>query len=133
MTTEFPGAVPEVPVSDIDAALDYYAKCLGFNVDWVGEEGAIAGVSKGNCRLFLTNAPFRENYGNMSPIVIWLNLDSKEAVDALYEQWRANQALILSPPEDKPWGLHELTAGDLDGNRFRVFYDFGTAERLLRP
>jgi hypothetical protein len=28
----------------------------------------------------------------------------------------------------KSWGLHELTAADLDGNLFRVFYDFATPE-----
>jgi hypothetical protein len=30
----------------------------------------------------------------------------------------------VSTPESKPWHLHEFTARDLDGNRFRVFYDF---------
>jgi hypothetical protein len=35
----------------------------------------------------------------------------------------------MSAPESKSWGLHEFTATDLDGNLFRVFYDFGTAER----
>jgi hypothetical protein len=35
----------------------------------------------------------------------------------------------MSSPESKPWGLHEFTAADLDGNLFRVFYDFATAER----
>jgi hypothetical protein len=29
----------------------------------------------------------------------------------------------------KPWGLHEFTAADPDGNLFRVFYDFGTPGR----
>ena len=27
-------------------------------------------------------------------------------------------------PEEKPWKLLEFTAADLDGNLFRVFYDF---------
>lgn len=130
MNAEFPGAVPEIPVSDIDAALQYYESRLGFDVDWDDAGGGgIAGISKGNCRLFLTNAAFRGHSGNDAPIVIWLNLDSNESVDALYELWRGNEAKIVAPPESKPWGLHEFTAADLDGNRLRVFYDFATPER----
>lgn len=132
MKAEFPSAVPEIAVSDIDAALEYYASRFGFDVDWGGQEGGIAGISRGNCRMFLTNAAFREHYGNSGPVVIWLNLDSKEAVDALHELWRENEAKIVSPPESKPWGLHEFTAADLDGNRLRVFYDFATPEREKR-
>jgi hypothetical protein len=56
--------------------------------------------------------------------VIWLNLNSIEEVDALYELWRDSHAKIVSPPESKPWKLHEFTAADLDGNLFRVFHDF---------
>ena len=82
--------------------------------------------------MFLTNPSFREHYGNTGPVLIWLNLDSNEAVDELYQLWRANQAKIISLPESKPWGLHEFIAADLDGNMIRVFYDFSTAERDRR-
>ena len=37
-------------------------------------------------------------------------------------------ANLMSAPESKPWGLHEFTAADVDGNFFRVFYDFATPE-----
>jgi hypothetical protein len=58
-----------------------------------------------------------------------LNLGSKEEVDELYRFWSNSEAKLMSAPESKPWGLHEFTAGDLDGNLFRVFYDFATPER----
>ena len=48
---------------------------------------------------------------------------------ALHEQWAGNQATIIAPPESKPWGLHEFTAADPEGNRLRVFHDFATPER----
>ena len=129
---KFPAAVPEIPVSDIGAALEYYRSRLDFNIDWGDRgDGGIAGISKGNCRLFLTNAAFRQHYGNTGPVLIWLNLDGKEEVDALYQLWRGNQAKIISPPESKPWGLHEFTAADADGNLLRVFYDFATPEREI--
>jgi uncharacterized glyoxalase superfamily protein PhnB len=60
----------------------------------------------------------------MSPILFWLNLNSKAEVDELFAQWKAAQAKIVSEPEDKPWKLREFTAADLDGNLIRVFYDF---------
>jgi uncharacterized glyoxalase superfamily protein PhnB len=124
MKNEFPAAVPEIPVTDMNNALDYYERTLGFKRDWGGVEGGIAGISKGHCRMFLTDPDFRAHHGNSAPVMIWLNLDSNEEVDELYEIWKAGEARIISPPESKPWKLHEFTASDLDGNLFRVFYDF---------
>ncbi|HET6975981.1 MAG TPA: VOC family protein [Pyrinomonadaceae bacterium] len=124
MKPEFPAAVPEIPVTDMNTALDYYQNKLGFNVDWGGADGGIAGISNGQCRMFLTTADFRAHYGNVGPVLIWLNFESKERVDEQCAIWNAAGARILSPPESKPWKLHEFTASDLDGNLFRVFYDF---------
>jgi CheY-like chemotaxis protein/catechol 2,3-dioxygenase-like lactoylglutathione lyase family enzyme len=124
MRDAFPAAVPEIPVTDMNAALDYYVGKLGFNIDWGGAGEGIAGISKGHCRMFLTDPDFRKHHGNAPPVMIWLNLDSKEEVDELHEIWNAVEARIISAPESKPWNLHEFTASDLDGNLFRVFYDF---------
>jgi predicted lactoylglutathione lyase len=124
MEHDFPGAVPEIPVSDINTAAAYYMDHLGFSLDWGNEDGGIAGISRGSCRMFLTNPAFREPHGNAAPVLIWLNLDSKQEVDDLYLAWSGRQARIVSPPESKPWNLHEFTVSDLDGNLFRVFYDF---------
>ena len=129
MTLEFPAAVPEIPVKDLKKAAAYYESVLGFSTDWGGEDGGIVGISKGNCRMFLTDETFRKQYGNAGPVLQWLNLDSKEQVDELYALWSASQANIISAPESKPWGLHEFTVADLDGNLFRIFYDFATPER----
>jgi predicted lactoylglutathione lyase len=124
MKHEFPAAVPEIPVTDMDQALDYYRSKLGFSIDWGGAEGGIAGISKGYCRMFLTNRDFRGPHGNAPPVMTWLNLESMAEVDELYEIWKAVGARFISPPESKPWKLHEFTVSDLDGNLFRVFYDF---------
>ena len=124
MKHEFPAAVPEIPVNDINSALDYYHDKLGFNLDWGGPDAGIAGISKGQCRMFLTDREFRERHGNAPPVMIWLNLDSRQEVDGLHEIWNTRGAKVISRPESKPWRLHEFTASDLDGNLFRVFYDF---------
>ena len=129
MDDEFPAAVPEIPVSDMNAALDYYEHKLGFNIDWGGAEGGIAGVSQGQCRMFLTDRDFRGRHGNEPPVMIWLNLSSNAEVDDLFEIWKAAAVKIVAAPESKPWKLHEFTAADLDGNLFRVFYDFSRDTR----
>ncbi|HVT95254.1 MAG TPA: VOC family protein [Bryobacteraceae bacterium] len=125
MKHEFPAAVPEIPVDNVDKAAAYYVRNLGFHLDWGGEAGGgIAGISRGHCRIFLTSRGFREQSGNAAPVVIWLNLNSIEEVDELHAAWRDSHATIVSPPEPKPWKLHEFTAADLDRNLLRVFYDF---------
>ncbi len=120
----FPQPVPEIPAANVDKAVAYYVDQLGFTFDWGDDSGGIAGISRGDCRLFITNAGFRASHGNTGPILFWLNLASKAAVDDLYGSWTAARARIVSKPEDKPWKLREFIAADLDGNLIRVFYDF---------
>ena len=128
MIPELPGAVPEIPVSDITAATAYYRDNLSFSVDWVEADIALAGISRDNCRLFLAGPGFRRERGNVGPVLTWLNLNSKAEVDDLHRAWSTTNATLLSKPESKSWGLHEFTAADPDGNLFRVFYDFATPE-----
>lgn len=135
MFTHFPKAIPEIPVDDVEKSVEYYVNVLGFHFDWREKEGGIAGISQGECRMFLTNAPFRQHYyGSVGTVIVWLNLDSKQEVDELYTRWQSAGAKILSLPEDKPWNLREFRAADLDGNQFRVFYDFtGNSREEHRP
>ena len=126
MKLEFPTPVPEIPVKDMAKAVAYYRKNFGFRLDWGGAEIGLAGISRGHCRIFLADAEHREGCGNRGPVLTWLNLDGKRQVDQLYRAWKASHAKLMSAPESKPWGLHEFMALDLDGNLFRVFFDFGT-------
>jgi predicted lactoylglutathione lyase len=125
MRSEFTQPIPEIPVADIDAAAAYYVNNLGFTLDWNADDIGLAGISRGACRMFLGGPGFREGKGNAAPVLIWLNLNSKNEVDELYREWTAGGAILVSAPESKPWRLHEFTAKDPDGNFFRVFYDFG--------
>lgn len=124
MPNDFPQAVPEIPVSNVDAAARHYVDVFGFSLDWGDDAGGIGGISQGDCRLFLTNPAFRAAHGPNSPAIIWLNLDSKPAVDALFERWTARGATVVEAVEDKPWKLREFRVADPDGNQLRVFYDF---------
>lgn len=124
MRTNFPQVIPEIPVSNVEKAADYYVNALGFTLDWHSQQDGIGGISQGECRMFLTNAAFRQHYGNGEKLVVWLNLNSKQEVDELYQRWRQTGAKIVAEPEDKPWNLREFTVLDPDGNQLRVFYDF---------
>jgi hypothetical protein len=46
MLTYFPQAVPEIPVSHVDTAAEYYVNVLGFSFDWGNDSGGI-GASRG--------------------------------------------------------------------------------------
>lgn len=129
MAFRFPTPVPEIPVRDIAAAVAYYRNNVGFGLDWGGQEIGLAGISRGKCRMFLADEEHRQGFGNVGPVLTWLNLDSNEEVDELHREWSASNARLLSAPESKPWGLYEFTAADLDGNLFRVFHDFATPIR----
>jgi predicted lactoylglutathione lyase len=124
MLTRFPQAVPEIPVSNVDKAAEYYVKALGFSFDWGDDDGGIGGISQGECRMFLTNGRFRAVHGPDHPVIVWLNLGSRQEVDGLFERWKAAGAKIVEAVEDKPWNLREFRVGDLDGNQLGVFYDF---------
>ncbi|HEY3267847.1 MAG TPA: VOC family protein [Armatimonadota bacterium] len=111
MENAWRGIVPELPVADMERALDYYQGALGFTLQWV-YGGQFASVARDGVRLFLRrqNPPFEE-------VVCNFYVDD---VDALYEALAASVARVLSVPEDKPWGTREFAFSDPDENLFRV-------------
>ena len=44
MLTRFPQAVPEIPVSNVEKAAEYYVNVLGFHFDWGNDQGGIGGI-----------------------------------------------------------------------------------------
>jgi predicted lactoylglutathione lyase len=126
---QFPSACPEIPVANLGAALAYYRDRLGFTIDWSDEGIGLAGLSRGESRMFMSTAEYRSILGNRGPMLLWINLSDRTEVDALHAEWAAAGASIAGPPEAKPYKLYEFFAEDVDGNHFRVFYDFAWEER----
>lgn len=122
---QFPAACPEVPVDDLAASIAYYSDRLGFTLDWSDISLGLAGISRGDSRLFLADAVYRSTLGNRGPILLWINLTSRNEVDELHAQWLETGARITSPPTAQPYRLYEFFAQDIDENTLRVFYDVG--------
>ena len=97
-----PAAVPEIPVAQHREGRAYYTGVLGFTLDWGDEQGGIAGISRGHCRLFLANPSFREPHGNTRPMLFWINLESKAAVDTLFAEWNAATRRSSPGPKTNP-------------------------------
>jgi predicted lactoylglutathione lyase len=121
-----PSPVPELPVRSVEASGAFYQQKMGFRVDWVYADD-LAGISKDAARIFLRRRTEQEETQDYN-VLVWLNLASPLEVDQLYEEWKHGGVAITDELETKPWSLREFTAQDLDGNRFRVFYDLGSAK-----
>lgn len=116
--------MPELPVSDVQAAGKSYSLQMGFSVDWSYED-SLAGISRDDARVFLRlRTP--EEANDCYSVLIWLNMASSAEVDQLHAEWKERGALIVEDLRTSPYNLREFTARDPDGNRLRVFYDMGS-------
>jgi len=95
-------------VGDLQAAVDFYTKRLGFMLAFTwGEPPTMAGVNLGKVQIFL-------ELGTPNPKGCSLYFLIGNA-DELYEFHRASGVEIVAPPDDKPWGIREYTVRDLNG------------------
>jgi len=118
-----PHPVPELPVGDVQAAGQAYARQMGFTVDW-SHEDSLAGISRDDARVFLRRRTPEEAEEGYS-VLIWLNMASSAEVDQLHAEWTERGVRIVEDLRTAPYNLREFTAQDPDGNRIRVFYDLG--------
>lgn len=112
MQNRFAAAVPQLPVRHVEASQRYYRDVLGFRLDGIWSEGAYGSVTRDNTVIHL----YREN-GEIAANRVVISVRD---VDAVFEEWSASGATIVSDLEEKPWGTREFAASDLDGHRLRV-------------
>lgn len=105
---------PELPVSNVREAQEYYRDKLGFEVAWFDEGGRIGAVSHGKCAIF-----FRESTQSQSSTFLVYCDD----VDEAYADLTERGADIREQLEDKPWGLRQFTVCDRFENQFYFFHD----------
>lgn len=107
------GMQPVLQVADMAAAIAYYRDVLGLEVDFVaGEPPVHARVSVGDVRLRLV--PFEGGGARRDRGYYWTHVGAD--LDGLFEKYRKAGAEIVSPPEDKPWGLRDFRLRDPDGH-----------------
>lgn len=64
----------------------------------------------------LSNTPTDSTRGLLPPeIYSWV-----EDVDAIYLELSKRGVPFLAPPEDRPWGMRNITFYDPDGHRFEI-------------
>ncbi len=96
-------------VADVLAATDFYTKKLGFWVAFtVGDPPTMAGVNLGHVQIFL-----EQGTPNPKGCAVYFVVGD---ADELYEFQRARGVEIVTPPEDRPWGLRDYSVRDLHGH-----------------
>ncbi len=110
---DFGGGTPILRVEDLDKSLAYYTGPLGFRVDF-RHLTMFASVSRGRCTVFLCA-------GDQGHRGTWLWVGVSD-VTRLFEELRANGAIVRQPPTNHSWAL-EIQILDLDGNVLRFGSD----------
>lgn len=111
-------AIPLLHVSNAALAVDFYARCMGFQLEFAHRP---EGVDSDPC------------YLGMSRDGVWINLSSfsgdgvaggivnlmVDSVDNLYDEFKAKNVDVATPPVDQTWGSREMYVKDADGNCLR--------------
>src|SRR5207244_10773818 len=105
-----PQPVPELPVNDVQAAGNSYARLMGFSVDWAYED-SFAGISRDDARIFLRRRTLEETKDRCS-VLIWLNMDSSAEVDQLYAECKERGVRLVEQLRPPPYNLRDHTAQD---------------------
>jgi uncharacterized glyoxalase superfamily protein PhnB len=106
--TRIVGVEPIFAVSDMPRAAEHYAR-LGFEISY-HDEGYVFAQRQGlNLHLDLTDAPAPGGG------LLYLHVDD---ADQLTAEWRAAGVEVVEP-QDFPWGKHEGSHTDPDGNTIR--------------
>lgn len=102
-------------VRDVVKSVAFYKDVLGFGNEWFwGEPPTFAGAGLGSVRVMFCEQPELAKHieGHQH------SFRSAE-IDAHFEKHKAAGAQIISPIENKPWGIREYTVRDPDGYHLR--------------
>jgi catechol 2,3-dioxygenase-like lactoylglutathione lyase family enzyme len=106
---------PQFLVADLPRSLEYYCRCLGFELDFE-YEAFYASVSRDGCAIHLKAAPktvadraHRRQHEHLDAYVALCN------VAALHDELRSRGALVTKPLEERPWSCRDFYVEDPDG------------------
>src|SRR5262245_4121286 len=101
---------PELPVSDMAEAIQYYEKKLGFRL--VMEMPDYAVVERDDVALHL----FHNHAGTSSPVGIHI---FTYQLDELEAELQRNGVMLSQPIMQKPWGNRDFRVSDQSGNELK--------------
>jgi GNAT superfamily N-acetyltransferase/predicted enzyme related to lactoylglutathione lyase len=108
----FQYSVPILYSSDVKRSIQYYTEVLGFDRQWIwGDTPDFGGVSRDHVQVFFC----RDGQGHPGT---WLSI-MVDDIDTLHERVLTKGGVIVSPPENKEWGLCEMLVQDQDGHYIR--------------
>ena len=102
-----------LPVRSLAASIEYYARALGFAVDWQ-DPGIIASVGRDGAHVWLC-----EGDQGHSGTWVWFGVSDAKR---FFKECVARDVAIRVPPTNYPWAL-EFQALDPDGNVLRFGSD----------
>ena len=109
------GIAPQFLVDDLPRSIEYYCRCLGFELDF-SYEGFYASVSRNGCAIHLKAAPktvadraHRRQHEHLDALIALRN------APALYDELRSRGALVIKPLAQRPWSCRDFYVEDPDG------------------
>ena len=107
--------MPELPFTDVPAAVTHYRDVLGFEVNYAQDD--IGVMDRDGMRvLLIARTQKHTGIGSCSFYVT--------DADALHAELTARGAHVQGPPVSQPWGLREFKVLDLEGNRLSFAQTF---------
>lgn len=101
---------------NVSETVDFYTNVLGFKQHWLWEDPpTFACIGMGGAELFLCLQP--EVAAKVEGHMHYVHLEDDLA--SLYAQHERAGAAIISPLENKPWGIREYTVRDCNGYHVR--------------
>jgi len=106
---------PIFAVRDVKASITFYRDVLGFSGEWLwGDPVDFGGIHCGPVHVMFHRQPEIAQHIAGHEHHYW-----SDELEALHAKHVASAAPIISPIENKPWGLREYTVRDPDGYHLR--------------
>ena len=113
--TKLTALAPQFLVDDLDRAIEYYIRALGFSLDFKYDD-FYASVSRDGCAIHLKEAP--KTVADRAHRKANEHLDASIATSdatAIYEELKSRGALIAQPLQERPWACRDFYVEDPDG------------------
>lgn len=108
-------STPIFATASVESSIQFYKEVLGFETSWTwGEPPTFGCASWGGASIMFCLQP--DLASKVEGHQHWVKVDE---VDELYERHVQNGAMIVSPIEDKPWGVREYVVRDPSGYHLR--------------